>query len=189
IVQGYIPGQKYPAIPGHEVVGTIDALGPGVAGWRAGQRVGVGFNGGYDGTCQACQRGDFFACAAAQVTGVTFDGGYSDYMIAPTASLAHIPEELSSTEAAPLMCAGVTTYNGLRRSGARPGDLVAVLGLGGLGHLAVQYAVKMGFRTVAIARGRDKAPLTEKLGAHHYVDSEAEDVPAAPGKPSGANII
>jgi D-arabinose 1-dehydrogenase-like Zn-dependent alcohol dehydrogenase len=189
VVQGYIPGVQFPRVPGHEVAGTIDALGPGVTAWSIGQRVGVGFNGGYDGTCDACLRGEFFGCVAGQVTGATFDGGYAEYMVAPTSALAHLPGEISSADAAPLMCAGVTTYNGLRRSGARPGDLVAVLGIGGLGHLAVQYAAKMGFNTVAIARGKDKASLAKKLGAQHYVDSQAEDVAAALGKLGGAKII
>ncbi|MES1209035.1 MAG: alcohol dehydrogenase catalytic domain-containing protein, partial [Pseudomonadota bacterium] len=189
IISGTIPGQPFPRVPGHEVVGVIDACGPGVTRWKLGDRVGVGYNGGYDGSCEACQRGDFFACASGQVTGATSDGGYAQYMVANASAVAHIPGELSPAEAAPLMCAGLTTYNGLRRSGARPGDLAAVVGLGGLGHLAVQYAAKMGFRTVAIARGRDKEPLARRLGAHHYVDNEAEDVGAALRALGGAKIV
>jgi D-arabinose 1-dehydrogenase-like Zn-dependent alcohol dehydrogenase len=189
IVQGAIPGTRFPRIPGHEVIGVVDACGPGVTRWTPGTRVGVGYNGGYDGVCEACQRGDFFACASGQVTGATSDGGYAEYMLAHVSALSRIPAELNALEAAPLMCAGLTTYNGLRRSGARAGDLVAVLGIGGLGHLAVQYAVKMGFRTVAIARGRDKEPLAKQLGAHHYIDSEAGDVAASLRALGGAKIV
>jgi len=189
IVQGAIPGTQFPRVPGHEVAGVIDACGPGVMHWKTGQRVGVGYNGGYDGLCQACQRGDFFACASGQVTGATSDGGYAEYMLAQVSALARIPVELTAVEAAPLMCAGLTTYNGLRRSGARAGDLVAVLGIGGLGHLAVQYAAKMGCRTVAIARGKDKGPLATRLGAHHYIDSDAADVAASLRALGGARII
>src|SRR5438876_4370298 len=164
--EGTFPGIQYPRVPGHEVVGLIDALGPGVAGWKTGQRVGVGWHGGHCGYCDSCRRGDFVTCQiAAQVPGITYDGGYADYMIAPIGALALIPEELSAIEAGPLMCAGITTYNSLRNSGARPGDLVAVLGVGGLGHLGVQFAAKMGFKTVAIARGKDKEPLAQQLGA------------------------
>jgi D-arabinose 1-dehydrogenase-like Zn-dependent alcohol dehydrogenase len=151
--------------------------------------VGVGYNGGYDGVCEACQRGDFFACASGLVTGATSDGGYAQYMLAPVSAVAPIPAELTSVEAAPLMCAGLTTYNGLRRSGARAGDLVGVLGIGGLGHLAVQYAAKMGFRTVAIARGKDKEPLARRLGAHHYIDSDTADVAASLRALGGARIV
>ena len=189
IVQVAIPGTQFPRVPGHEVVGVIDACGPGVTRWKIGDRVGVGYNGGYDGVCEACQRGDFFACASGQVTGATSDGGYAEYMLAQVSALARIPAELAAVEAAPLMCAGLTTYNGLRRSGARAGDLVAVLGIGGLGHLAVQYAAKMGFRTVAIARGKDKGPLAMQLGAHHYIDSDAGDVGASLQALGGARII
>jgi D-arabinose 1-dehydrogenase-like Zn-dependent alcohol dehydrogenase len=189
IVAGLLPGIQYPRVPGHEVAGVIDALGPGVAGWSTGQRVGVGYNGGYDGTCEPCRRGDFVACTTAQITGATFDGGYADYMIAPTSALALLPAELSPTDAAPLMCAGVTTFNGLRRSGARPGDVVAVLGIGGLGHLAVQYAAKMGMQTIALGRGRDKEPFARKLGASRYIDSKTEDTVAELGKLGGAKVI
>jgi D-arabinose 1-dehydrogenase-like Zn-dependent alcohol dehydrogenase len=181
---------QYPRVPGHEVVGLLDAVGPGVAGWRPGQRVGVGWHGGYCGYCDSCRRGDFFACqVAVSITGVTYDGGYADYMIAPAAALARLPDELSAVEAAPLMCAGITTFNALRNSGARPGDVVAVLGVGGLGHLGVQFAVKMGFKTIAIARGKDKEPLVRKLGAWRYLDSQAQDPAAELAKLGGARVI
>jgi D-arabinose 1-dehydrogenase-like Zn-dependent alcohol dehydrogenase len=175
---GALPGIQYPRVPGHEVAGVIDAVGAGVAGWTPGQRVGVGWHGGHCGHCDACRRGEFFACQTGQTTGVTFDGGYAEYMIAPATAVALLPAALSAVEAAPLMCAGITTFNALRNSGARPGDLVAVLGLGGLGHLGVQYAAKMGFQVVAIARGKDKEPLARQLGASIYIDSQAQD-PAA----------
>src|SRR5450756_2465469 len=179
IKEGHWPGLQYPCVPGHEVVGIVDALGAGVTQWKPGQRVGVGWHGGHCGQCDNCRNGDFFGCTVnLQITGIAFDGGYGEYMVAPTLALAHVPDDLSPAEAAPLMCAGITTYNALRNSQARPGDVVAVLGLGGLGHLGVQYAVKMGFKTVGIARGRDKEPLARKLGAHHYIDSQAQD-PAA----------
>jgi D-arabinose 1-dehydrogenase-like Zn-dependent alcohol dehydrogenase len=188
--EGLIPGIQYPRVPGHEVVGVIDALGPGVSGWKVGQRVGVGWNGGYCGYCDPCRRGQFYGCQiAGQTTGVTYDGGYADYMVAPPSALAAVPDGLSAEEAGPLMCAGLTTFNALRNSGARPGDLVAILGLGGLGHLGVQYAAKMGFKTVAIARGGDKEPLARELGAHHYIDSQAKDPAAELIKLGGAKII
>jgi D-arabinose 1-dehydrogenase-like Zn-dependent alcohol dehydrogenase len=189
VLEGQLPGMQFPRIPGHEVIGAIDAVGAGVTGWSAGERVGVGWHGGYDGTCDACRRGDFFGCVTGQVTGATFDGGYADYMIAPTSALAKIPPEISATDAAPLLCAGVTTFNALRRSGARPGEVVAILGIGGLGHLAIQYAAKMGFRTVAIARGKNKETLAKKLGATHYIDSESQDTLAELGKLGGAKVI
>ena len=188
--EGIWPFIQYPRVPGHEVAGIIDAIGAGVAGWTPGQRVGVGWYGGHCGYCDSCRRGDFITCQTApQITGVTYDGGYAEYMTAPSSALALIPEGLSAVDAAPLMCAGVTTFNSLRNSGARPGDTVAVLGLGGLGHLAVQFAAKMGFRTVAIARGRDKEPLAGKLGALHYIDSQAQDVVAELQKLGGARVI
>jgi D-arabinose 1-dehydrogenase-like Zn-dependent alcohol dehydrogenase len=176
--EGLFPGMQYPRVPGHEVAGVIDAVGPGVPGWEPGQRVGVGWNGGYCGYCDPCRRGAFFACVRGQTTGVTYDGGYGEYLIAPASAVARMPADLPPAEAAPLMCAGVTTFNALRHSGARPGEVVAVLGLGGLGHLGVQYAAKMGFHTVGIARGKDKEPLARQLGASVYIDSQAQD-PAA----------
>ena len=189
--EGIFPGIQYPRVPGHEVAGIIDAVGPGVAPrWKPGQRVGVGWHGGHCGYCDACRSGDFFACqTGVQITGIMYDGGYADYMIAPEQGLALIPEGLSPIEAAPLMCAGLTTFNALRNSGAQPGDLVAVLGLGGLGHLGVQFAVKMGFRTVGIARGKDKEPLATKLGAWRYIDSQAQDPAAELLKLGGARVI
>jgi D-arabinose 1-dehydrogenase-like Zn-dependent alcohol dehydrogenase len=190
VKEGMWPGLVYPRIPGHEVAGVIDALGPGVAGWTAGQRVGIGWYGGHCGHCDSCRRGDFAICLVAPlVTGISFDGGYAEYMVAPASKLALIPDELSPVEAAPLLCAGITTFNALRNSGARGGDVVGVLGIGGLGHLGVQYAAKMGFNTVAIARGQDKAELARQLGARHYIDSTSQDIPAELGKLGGAKVI
>jgi D-arabinose 1-dehydrogenase-like Zn-dependent alcohol dehydrogenase len=187
---GLFPGIEYPRVPGHEVVGVIDAVGPNVPQWKVGDRVGVGWNGGYCGYCNSCRRGNFFACeTSTQVTGVTRDGGYADYLVTPFSSLALVPEELSPVEAAPLMCAGVTTFNCLRNSGARPGEVVAVIGLGGLGHLGVQYAAKSGFNTVAIGRGKDKEPLARKLGAAHYIDTGSQDPAAELQKLGGAKVI
>ncbi|HTW89111.1 MAG TPA: alcohol dehydrogenase, partial [Candidatus Binataceae bacterium] len=189
-VEGLFPGIQYPRVPGHEVAGLIDAVGPGVVRWTAGERVGVGWHGGNCGYCDACRRGNFFACqTSTKITGITHDGGYGEYMIAPAESVASIPAELTPVEAAPLMCAGVTTFNALRNSGARSGELVAVLGLGGLGHLGVQFAAKMGFRTVAIARGKDKEELARKLGASHYIDSKALDPAAELTRLGGAKIV
>jgi D-arabinose 1-dehydrogenase-like Zn-dependent alcohol dehydrogenase len=188
-VEGLFPGIEYPRIPGHEVIGTIDALGPGVTDFAPGERVGVGFHGGQDGRCDACRRGEFFACRLHLATGITSDGGYAEYMIARFEAVAHFPDGLSPVDAAPLVCAGVTTYNALRNSGARPGDVVAVLGIGGLGHLGVQYASKMGYRTVAIAHGRDKEELAKRLGAHHFVDNSARDAAAELNKLGGAKAI
>src|SRR5207245_429651 len=187
--EGLFPGIQYPRVPGHEVAGVIDAVGPGVAGWEPGQRVGVGWNGGYCGYCDHCRRGEFFACVRGQTTGVTYDGGYGEYMIAPASAVARMPAELPPVEAAPLMCAGVTTFNALRNSGARPGDVVAVLGLGGLGQLGGQYAAQMGFHTVGIARGKDKEPLAGQLGASIYIDSQAQDPAAELLKLGGAKVI
>jgi D-arabinose 1-dehydrogenase-like Zn-dependent alcohol dehydrogenase len=187
--EGTYPGIQYPRVPGHEVAGVIDAVGPGTVGWQAGQRVGVGWNGGYCGRCNPCRRGDFFACVTGQITGITLDGGYAEYMIAPASAVALMPAELPPVEAAPLMCAGLTTFNALRNSGARPGDVVAVLGLGGLGHLGVQYAAKMGFHTVGIARGKDKEPLARQLGASVYIDSQAQDPAAELLQLGGAKVI
>ena len=190
IIKDGFPGLMYPRVPGHEVVGTIDAVGPGVVVWKPGQRVGVGWNGGWCGYCHACRRGQFFACQTSTlVTGLTSDGGYAEYMVASASAVAMMPEELSSADAAPLLCAGVTTFNALRNSGAGPGDLVAILGLGGLGHLGVQFAVKMGFRTVGIARGKDKEPLSRQLGAWRYLDSQAGDPAAELQKLGGAKAI
>lgn len=189
VKEGTFPGINYPRVPGHEVAGVIDALGAGVAGWTPGQRVGVGWHGGNCGRCDQCRRGNLFACQTGQVTGLTFDGGYGEYMIAPASAVASLPQELPAVEAAPLMCAGITTFNALRNSGARPGDVVAILGLGGLGHLGVQYAQKMGFHTVAIARGRDKEPLAKQLGASIYIDSQSQDPAAELAKLGGAQAI
>jgi D-arabinose 1-dehydrogenase-like Zn-dependent alcohol dehydrogenase len=188
--EGTFPGVQYPRVPGHEVAGIIDALGPGVVGWAAGQRVGVGWHGGHCGYCESCRRGDFVTCqTAAQVPGITYDGGYADYMIAPAVALALIPDALAAAEAGPLMCAGITTFNALRHSGAQPGDVVAILGIGGLGHLGVQFAAKMGFKTIAIARGADKAPLAKQLGAWQYIDSQAQEPAAELRKLGGAKVI
>jgi len=190
VKEGIWPGLKFPRVPGHEVIGVIDALGEGVSQWKVGERVGVGWHGGNCGHCDNCRRGDYFACTVdLKVTGVSFDGGYGEYMVAPTMALARVPTELTAAEGAPLMCAGITTFNALRNSGARPGDLVAVLGLGGLGHLGVQYAVKMGFRTVGIARGKDKEPLARKLGASQYIDSQSQDPAVELTKLGGARVI
>jgi D-arabinose 1-dehydrogenase-like Zn-dependent alcohol dehydrogenase len=189
--QGQFPGIQYPRVPGHEVVGLIDAVGASVPPrWTIGERVGVGWNGGYCGYCDSCRRGNFFACeTSTQVTGVTRDGGYAEYLVAPFSALATVPTELSAEEAAPLMCAGVTTFNCLRNSGARPGDLVAVIGLGGLGHLGVQFAARSGFNTVAIGRGKDKEELAKKLGASHYLDTAAQDPAGELQKLGGAKVI
>ena len=188
--EGTFPGIQYPRIPGHEIIGLVDAVGPNTRRWTPGQRVGVGWNGGYCGYCDACRRGDFFACQTATlVTGITSDGGYADYMIADASAVALMPEGLSPVEGAPLMCAGVTTFNCLRNSGAKPGDVVAVLGLGGLGHLGVQYASKMGFQTVAIARGSDEESLARKLGAQYYINNQAQDPAVELHKLGGAKVI
>jgi len=188
--EGHWPGIQYPRVPGHEVAGIVDVIGTGVTGWTQGQRVGVGWHGGHCGYCDSCRRGDFVTCQIApQVPGIAYDGGYAEYMIAPAGALALIPEGLSAGDAGPLMCAGVTTFNSLRNSGARPGDLVAVLGVGGLGHLGIQFAAKMGFKTVAIARGMDKEPLARKLGAAHYIDSHAHDPAAELLNLGGAKVI
>jgi D-arabinose 1-dehydrogenase-like Zn-dependent alcohol dehydrogenase len=185
-----LPGMELPRVPGHEVIGRVDAVGPGVDRWAIGQRVGVGWHGGYCGTCDPCRRGKFFACVTGPpVTGISFDGGYGEYMIAAATSLARVPDGLSSADAAPLMCAGVTTFNALRNSGARSGDLVAVHGIGGLGHLGVQFGSKMGFHTVAVARGADKALLAKSLGADRYIDSTAEDPAKALAAMGGARVV
>jgi alcohol dehydrogenase len=183
------PGLRFPVTPGHEIAGHIDALGDSVEGWREGDRVAIGWSGGYCGHCRSCRRGDFVHCDADMVTGATFPGGYADSMMAPASALARIPDELSAVDAAPLACAGLTMFNSLRRTGAGPGDLVAILGIGGLGHLGVQFAVKMGFRTVAIARGPEKGELAHELGAHHYIDSVASDVATELQNLGGARVI
>ena len=175
--EGLFPGIDYPRVPGHEVAGIVDKTGKDVTEWKPGQRVAVGWHGGHCGHCDSCRRGDFVTCANAQVPGISYDGGYADYIIAPSAALAHIPDELSeATEVGPMMCAGITTYNALRNSGARAGDVVAILGIGGLGHLAIQFSSKMGFRTIAIARGKDKEELAKDLGVTHYIDSNSQNV-------------
>ena len=188
-VVGAWPGIQYPRVPGHEVVGLIDAVGSDVPDWKKGMRVGVGWHGGHCGHCDSCRRGDFVTCKEAQIPGISYDGGYAEYMIAPFEALVSIPDELKWEDAAPLLCAGITTFNALRHSGANAGDLVAILGVGGLGHLGVQFAAKMGFKTVAIARGADKGPLAKKLGAHVYIDSTLQDAAAELTKLGGAKII
>jgi len=182
-------GNDFPRAPGHEVAGALDAVGDGVTAWSPGDRVGVGWFGGCDFTCEACRRGDFISCANGQVPGIAYDGGYAEYMVAPAEALARIPDDLSDVDAAPLLCAGITAFNALRNSVARPGDLVAILGVGGLGHLGIQYAAKMGFEVVAIARGQEKGPLAKELGAHHYIDSTASDVAQELTKLGGAQVV
>ncbi len=187
---GLFPNIAYPRIPGHEVAGVVDAIGDGVKGWKLGDRVGVGWYGGHCGYCDSCRRGNFGLCLMdRQVTGISHDGGYAEYMLTPAVTLALIPDEVSAVDAGPLMCAGVTTFNSLRNSGVGPGEVVAVLGIGGLGHLGVQFAAKGGFKTVAIARGADKAELAKKLGAHVYIDSDKQDVAAELLKLGGAKTI
>ena len=189
VKDGLWPGLQYPRVPGHEIAGRVDALGDRVANLKKGQRVGVGWHGGHDFVCDECRRGDFGMCVNRKVTGIDFDGGYAEYMIAPAEALALIPDDLPPEEAGPFMCAGVTVFNALRNSGARAGDVVAVQGIGGLGHLGVQYARKMGFETVALGRGKEKEPLARKLGAHHYIDSDAVDTVAELQKLGGARVI
>lgn len=186
---GILPGIQYPRVPGHEIAGVVDAVGPDVPLFKPGQRVGLGWHGGHCNYCVPCRRGDFILCENQQISGVSFDGGYADYVIAPANAVAFIPDDLNDIDAAPLLCAGITTYNSLRNSGARPGDTVAILGIGGLGHLAVQYAAKSGYRTVAIARGEDKGPLAKQLGAHVYIDSTKQDPAAELQKLGGAVVI
>jgi len=179
----------FPRVPGHEVVGRIDHVGSGVDAWRPGDRVGVGWHGGHCFTCEPCRRGDFVNCREAKVAGLSYDGGYAEYMVAPQEAVARVPVELESTEAAPLLCAGITTFNALRNSGAGPGDLVAVQGIGGLGHLGVQFANKMGFRTAAVSHGSEKAALARELGAHHYIDATGQDPAAELQKLGGARVV
>jgi len=187
--EGLWPGIQYPRVPGHEVVGVVDALGADVSQWKKGQRAGVGWHGGHDNTCRACRRGDFRNCRNLQVPGISYDGGYQEYMLAPAEALVAIPESLKDTEAAPLLCAGVTTFDALRRSGALPGDLVAVEGIGGLGHLGIQFANKFGFRVAAIGRGAENAALARKLGASVYIDTTSTNAAGALQKLGGAQAI
>lgn len=189
VKEGHWPGLQYPRVPGHEVAGVIEAVGNGVKDWKVGQRVGVGWYGGHCTECESCRRGDFVVCQRGLVAGISYDGGYADYMIAPVQALAAIPDELTAIEAGPLLCAGITTFNALRNSIARPGDTVAILGIGGLGHLAVQFAKRMGFRTIAIARGKEKEELAKKLGAHHYIDSKSSNVADELKKLGGAKVV
>ena len=184
-----VMGNEFPRTPGHEVAGVVDAVGEGVEAWAKGDRVGVGWFGGCCFVCDPCRRGDFISCEEGQVSGVSYDGGYAEYMVAPAEALARIPDDLSDVDAAPLLCAGITTFNALRSSVARPGDLVAILGVGGLGHLGVQYAAKMGFEVVAIARGTEKETLARELGAHHYVDSTSADVAKELKRLGGAKVV
>jgi len=187
--EGGWPGIQYPRVPGHEVAGVIDEVGAGVSAWKVGQRVGVGWHGGHDGTCLSCQRGDFRNCRNLKIPGISYDGGYQQSMVAPVEALAAIPDSVSAMEAAPLLCAGLTTFNSLRHSGALPGDLVAVQGIGGLGHLGIQYASKFGYKVVAIGRGSDGAALAKKLGASVYVDSKATNAAGELQKLGGAQVI
>ena len=189
VKEGLWPGIQYPRVPGHEIAGKIDMLGDGVTSWKMGQRVGVGWHGGHDFVCDECRHGDFAMCVNRKVTGIDFDGGYAEYVIVGVEVLAAIPDEVPAEEAGPFMCAGVTVFNALRNSGACAGDVVAVQGIGGLGHLGVQYARRMGFETVALGRGKDKEPLAKKLGAHHYIDSDVVDPVAELKKLGGARVI
>jgi alcohol dehydrogenase, propanol-preferring len=183
------PGLKLPRVPGHEIAGRIDAVGPGITAWKEGERVGVGWHGGHCFQCTACRKGHFINCENAKVTGISHDGGFAEYAVVPAESLARIPDELSAVEAAPLLCAGITTYNALRNSGARAGDTVAVQGIGGLGHLGVQYAARMGFRTIAVSSGADKEELARKLGAHEYVDASSGDAAEGLKRLGGADLV
>src|SRR5437773_8159438 len=187
--EGAWPGIQYPRVPGHEVAGIIDEVGAGVSDWKTGQRVGVGWHGGQDGTCLQCRRGDFRNCRNLKIPGISYDGGYQQYMVAPVEALAAIPESLSDVEAAPLLCAGITTFNALRHSGAFPGDLVAVIGVGGLGHLGIQFASKFGYKVVAIGRGSENAALAKKLGASVYIDSKSTNAAEGLQKMGGAQVI
>jgi D-arabinose 1-dehydrogenase-like Zn-dependent alcohol dehydrogenase len=189
VKEGHWPGLQYPRVPGHEIAGRIDAVGADVTNWKPGQRVGVGWHGGHDFTCSACRRGDFINCQNEKITAISHDGGYQEYMVTPAEAVAAIPDDLPAAEAAPLLCAGITVFNALRNSGARAGDLVAVQGIGGLGHLGIQYARQMGFRTFAIGRGKDKEALARKLGAAHYVDTATGDPVAELHKFGGARVI
>jgi len=187
--EGSWPGIQFPRVPGHEVAGIIDELGAGVSEWKKGQRVGVGWHGGHDGTCLSCRRGDFGNCRNMQIAGISYDGGYAQYMVAPAEALVAMPESLGDTEAAPLLCAGITTFNALRHSGALPGDLVAVLGIGGLGHLGIQFANKFGYKVAAVGRGSENAALAKKLGASVYIDSKSTNAAEVLQKLGGAQVI
>ena len=187
--EGLWPGIEYPRVPGHEVAGVVDEVGAGVSEWKKGQRVGVGWHGGHDGTCLYCRRGDFGNCQNMKVAGISYDGGYQEYMVAPAEAVTAIPEGLSDAEAAPLLCAGITTYNALRHSGALPGDLVAVLGIGGLGHLGIQFANKFGYKVAAIGRGPENGALAKKLGASVYIDNKMTNAAEALQKLGGAQVI
>src|ERR1700751_4881263 len=187
--EGLWPGLQYPRIPGHEIAGVIDEVGSGVSTWKKGDRAGVGWRGGQENTCPACRAGDFTNCETTKITGITYDGGYQEYMVAPIEAVARIPDGLDAAEAAPLMWRGITTVNGLRHSGAGPGDLVAVQGIGGLGHLGIQFATKFGYRVAAVGRGPENAALAKKLGAHVYIDSAATDAAAELQKLGGARVI
>jgi propanol-preferring alcohol dehydrogenase len=189
VKEGLWPGIQFPRVPGHEIAGRIDAVGAGVTTWKQGQRVGVGWHGGHCFVCEPCRRGDFAMCLNRKITGIDFDGGYAEYMIARAEALAAIPDDLPAEEAGPFMCAGVTVYNALRNSGARAGDTVAIHGVGGLGHLGVQYARRMGFRTIAVNRGKDKESLAKELGAHHYIDSSGSNAADELQKLGGARVI
>ena len=187
--EGFWPGIQYPRVPGHEIAGVLDAISPDVPAFKPGQRVGLGWHGGHCNYCSPCRRGDFILCENQPISGISYDGGYADYVVAPANAMALIPDDLADVDAGPLLCAGITTFNALRNSGARAGDTVAVLGIGGLGHLAVQYAAKSGYRTVAVARGKDKGPLAKQLGAHVYVDSTAQDPAKELQKIGGAQVV
>ncbi len=189
VKEGIFPGLEYPRIPGHEVVGRVAKCGKNVKIWEKDQRVGIGWHGGHCLECEACRRGNFIHCEKAKITGIHFDGGYAEYLVAPSEAIVKIPEELNSAEAAPLLCAGVTTFNALRNSSARPGDIIAVQGIGGLGHLAIQYANKLGYEVVAISQGSKKKKLAKRLGAHHYLDSNVQQVTEELQKMGGAKII
>lgn len=189
VKSGGFPGLQFPRVPGHELAGRVDAVGPNVTAWKQGDRAGVGWHGGHCYECNACRKGLFINCEKAQITGISYDGGYAEYTVVPQAAAARIPEKLDAADAGPLLCAGVTTYNSLRNSGARPGDTVAVQGIGGLGHLAIQYAARMGFRTVAVSSGSDKEELARQLGAHEYIDTKKVDAAEGLQKLGGADLV
>ena len=189
VKEGHWPGLQFPRIPGHEIAGLIDAVGPGVSAWNKGQRVGVGWHGGHCGRCDSCRKGDFILCRAGQVCGISYDGGWAEYVVVPAEAVASLPESLAFDDAAPLLCAGITTFNSLRNSGAKASDLVAVQGIGGLGHLGIQYATKLGFRTVAVGRGKDKEALARKLGASEYLDAAANNPAEELQRLGGARVI